>query len=186
MASPNVVREMSKTLVNILQNALQDIVPTGNVLISTLDGFHTVPRPACTIFLYRVAVNPVMRNGPRVIVRPGETSQPLLPVDLSYLITPWGRSPEDEHQILGFALQALYDHAELGRGDLIGTSWLPDDSVQLILECLSLEEHFCIWDTVQLPYRLSLTYMARIIGIAPSGTETTSPVVTAIFGATAS
>ena len=85
----------------------------------------------------------------------------MLPVDLSYLITPWGRGPEDEHQILGFGLQALYDHAQLGRGDLIGTSWLPDDLVQLIPECLSLAEHFCIWDTVQL-YRLSVTYMARI------------------------
>ena len=102
-----------------------------------------------------------MPNGPRVIVRPAKPVGPLLPVDLSYLITPWGRGPEDEHQILGFGLQALYDHAQLGRGDLIGTSWLPDDLVQLIPECLSLAEHFCIWDTVQL-YRQSVTYMARI------------------------
>jgi hypothetical protein len=186
MAGPNVVREMSETLLQKLQVALNGIVPSGNVLIATPDSFRDLPRPACTIFLYRVCVNPVMRNGPRVNVRLGETSRPLLPVDLSYLITPWGKSSEDEHQILGAALQALYDQAELGRGDLVGSSWLPDDSVQLILETLSLEEHFCIWETVQLPYRLSLTYIARIIGIAPSETETTSPVVSAIFGATAS
>jgi hypothetical protein len=177
---------MSETLSHKLQAALNGIVPMNNVLVATPDSFRDLPRPACTIFLYRVCVNPVMRNGPRVNVRSGVTSRPLLPVDLSYLITPWGKSSEDEHQILGAALQALYDQAELGRGDLVGSSWLPDDSVQLILETLSLEEHFCIWETVQLPYRLSLTYIARIIGIAPSETETTSPVVTAIFGATPS
>ena len=183
MAGPNVVREMSETLSQKLQLALNGIVPPANVLIATPENFRDLPRPACTIFLYRVCVNPVMRNGPRVNVRLGVTSRPLLPVDLSYLITPWGRSSEDEHQILGAALQALYDQAELGRGDLAGSSWLPDDSVQLILETLSLEEHFCIWETVQLPYRLSLTYIARIIGIAPSDTETTPPVVRATFGA---
>jgi len=183
MAGPNVVREMSETLAQMLQASLTGIVPANNVIIATPDNFRDLPKPACTIFLYRVAVNPVMRNGPRVNIKPGETSRPLLPVDLSYLITPWGKIPEDEHQILGAALQTLYDHAELGRGDLLGASWLPDDTVQLVLETLSLEEHFCIWEPVQLPYRLSLTYMARIIGIAPSRTEAASPVVKAIFRA---
>jgi hypothetical protein len=183
MASPNAVRDMSQTIAQRLQIALSGMVPANNVLIATPDSFKELPKPACTIFLYRVAVNPITRNGPRVTVSPGVTTRPLLPIDLSYLITPWGQKPEDEHLILGASLQALYDHAELGRSDLAGNSWLPDDSVQLVLETLSLEEHFCIWDTVQLPYRLSLTYMARIIGIAPSVTESSSPVVRAIFGA---
>jgi Pvc16 N-terminal domain len=183
MAAPNAVREISETLTQILQTALAGIIPASNVLIATPDSFNKLTKPACTIFLYRVAVNPVMRNGPRVTVAPGKTSRPLLPVDLSYLITPWGNVPGDEHQILGVALQALYDHAELGRQDLSGDSWLPSDSVQVTLETLSIEEHFCIWDTVQMPYRLSLTYMARIIGIAPSVTDSSPPVVKAIFAA---
>jgi hypothetical protein len=182
MAGSSVVREMSETLSQLLQTALSEIVPANNVRIATPENFRELPRPACTIFLYRVAINPVMRNGPRVNIGPGQTSRPLLPIDLSYLITPWGRSAEDEHQILGTALQALYDHAELGRSDLFGTSWLPDDTVQLVLETLALEEHFCIWEPVQLPYRLSLTYMARIVGIAPSVTDSATPVVRAIFG----
>jgi hypothetical protein len=185
MASPNAVRDLSQTIAQRLQIALDGMVPADNVLIATPDSFKELPKPACTVFLYRVAENSVTRNGPRVSVSPGVTSRPLLPLDLSYLITPWGKQPEDEHLILGTSLQALYDYAELGRGDLVGDSWLPSDSVQLVLETLSLEEHFCIWDTVQLPYRLSLTYMARIIGIAASGTQTAPPVVQAMFGAAA-
>jgi hypothetical protein len=173
---------MSATIKQLLQTALDAIVPAANVLVATPDDFKTLPRPACTIFLYRVAVNSVMRNGPRVVVSPGVTSRPLLPIDLSYLVTPWGKTPEDEHQILGVALQTLYDNAELGVGSLVGGSWLPDDSVQLVLETLPIEEHFCIWDTVGMAYRLSATYRAQIVGIAPAVVETAPPVTRAIFG----
>jgi Pvc16 N-terminal domain len=186
MAGPNVVRDMGETLVALLQAALSGIVAPANVRIATPDSFHELeptPQPTCTIFLYRVAVNSVMRNGPRVVLPGGATSRPLLPIDLSYLITPWGRDPRDEHLMLGNILQALYDRAELGAADLTGTSWAPDDTVQLVLETLTLEEHFCIWDTVDMPYRLSLTYMARIIGIAPADQIVAAPVVRSIFQA---
>lgn len=182
MASPGVVRDMSATLKQILRGALDGVIAADNVIVSTPDSFKELPRPSCTIFLYKVAVNPVMRNGPRVVVKPGVTSRPLLPIDLSYIMTPWGKTPEDEHQILGIVLQSLYDNSELGFGSLIGDSWLPDNSVQLVLETLPIEEHFCIWDTVGLPYRLSATYRAQIIGIAPALVDTVPPVTRAVFG----
>jgi hypothetical protein len=54
--------------------------------------------------------------------------------------------------------------------------------VQLVLETLPIEEHFCFWDTVGMPYRLSATYRAQIIGIAPAVVETAPPVTRAVFG----
>jgi hypothetical protein len=172
--------------VALLQVILSGLVSPTSVRVATPDSFKALeptPQPTCTIFLYRVAVNSVMRNGPRVALGGGATSRPLLPVDLSYLITPWAKDPRDEHLILGTILQGLYDRAELGPADLTGPSWAPDDMVQLVLETLTLQEHFCIWDTVEMPYRLSLTYMARIVGIAPSEQIVAAPVVHAIFRA---
>jgi hypothetical protein len=186
MAGAGVVRDMGETLVALLQAVLAGIVAPANVRVATPDSFHDLeptPQPTCTIFLYRVAVNPVMRNGPRVVLGGGATSRPLLPVDLSYLITPWAKDPRDEHLMLGTIMQGLYDRAELGATDMSGTSWGPDDTVQLVLETLTLEEHFCIWDTVDMPYRLSLTYMARIIGIASTERVVAAPVVRTIFQA---
>jgi len=186
MAGPGVVRDMGETLVALLQAALSGIVASADVRVATPDSFHDLeptPKPTCTIFLYRVAVNSVMRNGPRVSLGGGVTTRPLLPVDLSYLITPWAKDPRDEHLMLGTILQGLYDHAELGSADLTGASWALDDSVQLVLETLTLEEHFCIWDTVGMPYRLSLTYMARIIGIVSTEQTVAVPVTRAIFQA---
>ena len=177
---------MGETLVVVLQAALSGIVAPTNVRVSTPDSFKDLeptPQPTCTIFLYRVGVNPVMRNGPRVVLGGGATSRPLLPIELSYLITPWAKDPRDEHLILGTIMQGLYDRAELGAADLTGASWAPDDTVQLVLETLTLEEHFCIWDTVDMPYRLSLTYMARIVGIAPIERIVSVPVARSIFQA---
>jgi hypothetical protein len=179
---------MGETLVSILQAALTGIVAPNNIKIATPDSFQGLqgaPNPTCTIFLYRVAVNPVMRNGLRVQLGPGVTSRAPLPIDISYLITPWSKDPRDEHLILGTILQALYDRAELGAADLSGPSWSAGDTVQLVLETLTLEEHFCIWDTVGMPYRLSLTYMARVLGIASTEQVTAPPVVRALFNAVA-
>jgi len=184
MAGPNVIRDMGATLTALIQAALSGIVATNNVLVATPDSFHSLeptPQPTCTIFLYRVGVNPVTRNNPRVMLSNGNTTKCPLPMDLSYLVTPWAKDPRDEHSMLGLILQAFYDRAELGIANLAGTSWGPNDSVQLVLETLTLDEHFCIWDTVKMPYRLSLTYMARIIGIDPAEQLAAPPIVRAIF-----
>src|SRR5262249_45588307 len=140
------------------------------------------PRPQISIFLYQLAVNAPMRNGPRRVLPDGRTTRPLLPLELHYLITPWATDPRDEARIVGRVLQNLYDHAEVGPAALQGASWSDDDSVQLVLETLSLEEHFRIWDTTDLSYRLSLTYMARVIGIEPTLALAQPPVVEARIG----
>ncbi len=68
--------------------------------------------------------------------------------------------------MLGRILQGLHDRAILSGADLIGTSWAPGDTVRLAAEPMTMQEQFCIWDTVKMPYRLSLSYVARIIGMA--------------------
>ena len=167
MASPSVVRDMGETLASVLQTALTGMVASANVRIATPDIFHELkptPQPTCTIFLYRVAVNPATNNEPGV--SPESVSRPLPPVDLSHLITPWAKDPRDEHLMLGRILQGLYDRAVLSGTDLIGASWAPGDTVRLALEPMTMQEQFCIWDSVEMPYRLSLSCVARIVGLA--------------------
>ncbi|MGA7196850.1 DUF4255 domain-containing protein [Roseiarcus sp.] len=171
MASPSVVRDMGETLASVLQAALTGMVASANVRIATPDIFHELkptPQPTCTIFLYRVAVNPAARSEPGA--PPEGVSRPLLPVDLSYLITPWAKDPRDEHLMLGRIVQGLHDRAVLSGTDLIGASWAPGDTVRLALETMTMQEQFCIWDTVEMPYRLSLSCVAQILdGIGGEG-----------------
>ena len=46
-------------------------------------------------------------------------------------------------------------------------------------EIRAIEDHLRIWDTTDLPYRLSLTYCARVIGIEPAVAEGASIVTSA-------
>ena len=184
MATADVLRDMGDTLVYLLRAGIPGgFVDPSDIFLATPDEFKELnPGPSITIFLYRVAVNPEMRNGPLRIRPDGKRARPLLPLELSYLVTPWANDTRDEVRIVGRVLQVLYDHAELGPADLQGPSWTADDSVQLALETLPLEQHLRIWETSDLPYRLSLTYLARVVGIEPAEAAEVPPVAEAIFG----
>lgn len=183
MAGSDAVRDTADTLVFLLRAGIPSMDPA-KIGVATPDVFETLRdpiKPNITLFLYRIGVNPHMRNNPPRL-RPDGALQPTpLPVELSFLITPWAKDTRDELRLAGRILQVLYDHRELGAADLVGTSWEPDDTVQLILESLPLEDHYRIWDAGEVPYRLSLTYMARVIGLSSTETITGPPVVDADF-----
>jgi uncharacterized protein DUF4255 len=173
---------MGDTLVYLLRAGVPPLVNPNDITLSTPDDFESAPnQPAITVFLYRVAINPEMRNGPKRVLPDGQVTRPLLPLDLRYLITAWARDTRGELQIVGRILQVLYDHAELGPADLQGASWEVDDSVQLVWETLPIEDHYRVWDTTDIPYRLSLTYVARVIGLAPTEAHQFPPVLGATF-----
>jgi hypothetical protein len=189
MAKFGVIADTGMTLVQLLKQGMEGVFPAGisvEVLLETPDKFdgHISPtaKPTVTVFLYRVAIHSEMRNAPRRVLANGTTTRPLLPLELSYLITPWAAQTQTEHLLAGRILQILYDHAELGPNELQGNSWSPEDSVQLLLETLPTNEHYQIWDTTKLPYRLSLTYLARVLGIEPGEAIDSPPVVETIFG----
>ncbi len=173
---------MAETLVFLLRGGLTGVVDPSKIAVATPDEFEDLRDPAkpnITIFLYRIAVNPQMRNNPRR-VKPDGTMQPTpLPIELSFLITAWAKDTRDELKLIGRILQILYDRRELGTADFVGTSWEKDDTVQLILESLPLEDHYRIWDANEVPYRLSLTYTARVVGLSSTETITGPPIVDA-------
>ena len=183
MAAPDAIRDVAETLVFLLRAGLPTIDPT-KITVATPDTFEALRdpvKPNITVFLYRIAVNPQMRNDPRRTRPDGTVQPPPLPLELSFLITAWAKDTRDELRLLGRILQVLHDHRELGAADLVGSSWETDDSVQLILESLPLEDHYRIWDANEVPYRLSLTYLARVVGLSAIETLSPAPVISGRF-----
>jgi uncharacterized protein DUF4255 len=171
---------MGDTIVYLLRAGVPPLVNPNDIALSTPDDFNSAPnQPTITVFLYRVSISPEMRNGPKRVLPDGRVTRPLLPLDLRYLITAWAKDTRGELQLIGRILQVLYDHPELGPADLQGTSWDVDDTVQLVCETLGVEDHYRIWDTTEIPYRLSLTYLARVVGLAPTEALQIAPVVEA-------
>ena len=181
MATADAVRDMGDTLVFLLRAGIPSLDPA-TITVATPDEFEGIREPGkpnITGFMYRIAVNPQMRNNPRRMRPDGTIQSTPLPLELSFLITAWAKDTRDELKLIGRILQVLYDRRELGAADLVGTSWEPDDTVQLILESLPLEDHYRIWDANNVAYRLSLTYLARVVGLSATDILVVAPVVDA-------
>ena len=183
MATTDAIAFLGDTLVALLQDGLGGLVAPADIILSTPDDFKDfAPRqPSVTIFLYHVAINPEMRNGPSApsFSVPG---LPPLPLDLRFLITPWTKDTRDAYRIIGAVAQVLNDHAVLGFGQLLGDGvWSPDDTVELMMESLPVGELFDIWDPSDIPFKLSLSYLARVIGIDSSISRAAAPVAVATF-----
>lgn len=182
MATSDAIAFLGDTITALLQNGLGGLVSPADVLLSTPDDFKNFApnQPSVTIFLYHVSVSGEMRNAPRRSLSSGAFQRPALPLELRFLVTAWTKTTRDAHRIIGAIAQLLYDRAVLGFGELLGNDvWAPDDTVEIIMESVPVDEHYDIWEPTEIPYKLSLTYLARVIGI-DSAIATAAPPVAVV------
>jgi hypothetical protein len=182
LASTDAIAFLGDTIVALLQDGLSGIVTPADVLLSTPDQFKDFQplAPSVTIFLYHVRINAEMRNGPPRVLPNGSLRRPPLPLELRFLVTPWTQDTRDAYRIIGAIAQVFYDRAKLGFGDLLGVNvWDIDDTVELVLESLPVDEHFSIWEPADIPYKLSLSYLARLVGIESTIVKSAAPVAVA-------
>src|SRR5262249_31728208 len=82
------------------------------------------------LFLYHTQINAAWRNmGMPNQIKPNETGQPPLALDLFYLLTAYEQNDGDPtvmaHRLLGRAMRVLYDHPLLGADEIRAA--LPDN-----------------------------------------------------------
>jgi len=117
-----------------------------------------------SIYLHRVTVNENFRAAGRIQDAPNK--QPVVFLDLHYLLTYWGTSAAAEQTILGWTIQQLQTSPILDNSLLTTDGgWGPGESVQLVMADLSLEDVLRIWDALGPKYRLSIGYTARVVRI---------------------
>ncbi len=125
------------------------------------------PTPALSILLYRVDFNKTMRPSWSAVGTVDGRSH--LPLDLHFLLTAWADNAEDEHQIIGRALQCLETVGALSGPLLYPTGdWEPGEAVQLYLEDMATDDLMRTFDSLQCDFRLSVPYIARVVVIAGS------------------
>ena len=126
-----------------------------------------------SLYLYRVMVNEHARSQPagKGIVLP-------LSVDLHFLITVWSESAAAEQTLCAWAMSQLHQHPILDVSSLTEEGgWRNDDMVKIIPTELSNEDLMRIWDALAPDYRLSLSYIARVISIDSVEISAGLPVV---------
>jgi hypothetical protein len=121
----------------------------------------------------------------------GRPFRPPLPVDLFYLMTPWAKTAEMQHLLLGWAMRAIEDSPSLPPALLNAhfpdvRPFRNDETVDLIHDPLSMQDINNIWEILgKHNVQVSATYVARVIPIdsrVEVGVDA-GPVQTRVFDA---
>ena len=130
-----------------------------------------------TLYLYRITVNEHTRQSRR----PGALTDrsTALSVDLHYLLSAWAANSLDEQVPLAWAMRQLHQVPVLDLANLSPEAgWGADEVVQILPVDLSTEDLMRVWDALEPSYRLSTSYLARVVRIDPDvDTELFAPVV---------
>jgi Pvc16 N-terminal domain len=145
---------------------------TMDVYLKTPKEMTDVHAEGLSIWLYRVVRDEERLNDPPERISNTELKQPPLPLRLHYLITPvvvnqskTSPNGETEQAILGKVLQAFYDRPLLSgvdlQDDLSGTS----TELRIRLESLTLDETSRLYDALEGPFQLSVSYEVSVVYI---------------------
>lgn len=129
-----------------------------------------------SVYLYRVIMNEHLRNQASIQNYQNEITP--LSLDLHFLMTVWAESSEAEHTICAWVMQQLHSHPIMDKSTLSeGGGWKNGEVIHFIPAELSNEDLMRIWDTFGTNYRLSMSYIARVIRIEPDIQVNGPPVV---------
>ena len=187
MANIRAIHSVGNSIVTYLRNTYPDIaggaaMPDCDFALLSMAELATPPdaNNRLALSLYRITVNEHMRQQ-----RPDRTSaeQPApLGLDLHFLLSAWGGTAADEQLPLAWALRQLYLHPILDASSLSPEAgWAPDEVIQIIPAELSNEDLMRIWDALEPSYRLSVSYIARLVRIDPDASADARPVVASRF-----
>lgn len=129
-----------------------------------------------SLFLYRAAPNGVQRTQPQ----PPRRRRPL-PVDLSFILTPWAKEASLEQEILSWMMRTMADAAVLSSGLLNSATagvFAANEHVEVVATDVSNEELFRLWDVLPGDFQLSVPYAARVVRIEGPEIDEAGPVLT--------
>ncbi len=189
MSDYKVLAEVGQSLINVLWEQIQagpDLFalinsPSLISLESPAEHQENSSDPALlSVYLYRITEDPYMKNRFPVEGNGGKVRKPPLSLDLYYLITPLLKAPRDQQIVLGKILQVFYDRSTLEGTDLPGTLGTTGEVVRVVFNTVPLQEVSWIWQALETPYRLSVTYTVRVTLLDSTVEQLQSRVVSRI------
>lgn len=189
MASYQGIVAVGETLLQLLKEARS--ASSDPVVSSVSCEFFVRPvptaRPLLTLHLHRVT--PGVR-GPQPD-RPGPSGTVLRPVanvELHYLLASWAATANDQHVLLGWAVQTLATSYQLPAALLNRHRSTPvffeDESVEIVPDTLAIQDLGSIWEVSKPDIQVAAAYRARSVTLhAPFPAAVGGPVQTRRFEA---
>lgn len=187
MANLFAIHSVGSSLAILLKNTYPETLRTQHscdfrlISSSELAQMEDSDSTMLSLFLHRVTLNEHLRHERQL--NNTRYRAPPLALDLHFLMTVWSQSPLTEQLILAWAMRQLHSHQVLDLSSLSPEGgWGQTEQVQLIPADLSTDEIMRIWDALKPTYRLSVSYVARVVQIEADDVEEFRPVVATRIG----
>jgi Pvc16 N-terminal domain len=187
MSNSLAIAAVTATLTHLLNDGIVLDSPGTTVTAKPPEKARNTRNNQLNLFLYQTMPNAAWRNMDMVPqVKPGETGQPPLALNLFYLITAYGEDEDDikSHRLLGKAMSILHDHPLLDATEIRDALSDNDlyqqvERVRITPQPMSLEEMSKLWMMFQTQYRISAAYQVAVVLIESTLTvKTPLPVLT--------
>jgi hypothetical protein len=183
LATYHAVAATGQAILRLLQDAYpRNELGAADFELYQVSSFQSPMSDGISLFLYRVTVNRTHRTVPARPAANGRRTTAPMAVDLSYLLTAWGKTAAKQQLLLAWAMRVLEDSSILPVGLLNDAAAVPDvfgpqETVELTAEPLSLQDISNLWDLLKPNIPLSAAYLARLIEIESLRDAAEFPVV---------
>jgi hypothetical protein len=143
--------------------AFQSVASGGLLADVAAEGANSV----VTVWPWRLTINEQLRNvAPAQVQRTaGQANRPLM-LDAHLLLAVWSPNAARELAVFTWVLRELHRVPVLDASTLSAAGgWAADEVVQLVPAEMSVEDMMRLWDAITPSYRLSASYVARIVQV---------------------
>lgn len=140
MGQFEIIKDVGVSVQNLIQDKLKAAGYKDVEVYTCIPTEENIKKlPALSLFLASVAVDPLIRERPEILVSTVDddgnvdeffTDSPMR-IRLYYMLSAWGKTPEEEHVLLALAAKVLFENPVL-EGDLLkGNSFAHGENVPI-------------------------------------------------------
>jgi hypothetical protein len=163
-----------QAMLGLLSDAVpRDQFPNAQFELYQMSNFQQPMEEGISLFLYRIAANTTRRNLPPTTAPDGRRFRPPIPLDLYYIASVWAPTAVIGQRLLGWTIRMFEDVPILPTGLLNNYApepdvFRPDETVEIILDSLTLQDFNNFWGVSKASMQLSVGYIARMLHIQSS------------------
>ena len=171
MAKTQAIAATGQAILGLLADAVpKPEFATARFELYQVGDFNPALDEGISLYLYRVAVNAARRNLPPTVAPDGKRFRSPIPLDLHFLLSAWARTAVKQQRLLGWAIRTLADTPILPASLLNhygpeSDVFRPSETVELILDQLTLQDLNNLWSAAKISPPLSINYVARMVAI---------------------
>jgi uncharacterized protein DUF4255 len=174
MGTFQAIAATGQAMLGLLSDAVpRDQFPNAQFELYQMSNFQQPMDEGISLFLYRIAANTSRRNLSPTVGPDGRRFRPPIPLDLYYIATAWAPTAVRQQRLLGWAIR-MFDDVPVLPTNLLNNFgpepeiFQPGETVELILDSLSLQDLNNFWGVSKASLQLSVGYMARMLFIQSS------------------